>query len=67
MVEQLETDDYSAANLATLTQMFKKHDAFKAELEAHKPNVDVLGNLAKELEELRYERQLLIPTLLSWV
>ena len=53
-LDQLQTDDYSTANLSALTQMLKKHDAFKSELEAHKPNVDVLGTLATELEELKY-------------
>jgi hypothetical protein len=52
--EQLEKDDYSEATLGTLTQMLKKHEAFKSELDAKKPHVDALGSLAAELEGLRY-------------
>lgn len=52
--ENLKADDYSGANLGALTAMIKKHEAFKAELEAKQPGVGEIGHLANELDDLRY-------------
>ena len=52
--ESLTVDDYSGANLGALTAMLKKHEAFKAELEAKQPGVGEIGHLANELDDLRY-------------
>ena len=38
-------DDYSMANLGALSQMTKKHEAFKSELEAKKSGIGEIGNL----------------------
>lgn len=52
--ENLKVDDFSGANLGALTAMIKKHEAFKAELEAKQPGVGEIGHLANELDDLRY-------------
>lgn len=50
----LEADDYSVADLGTLTAMVRKHEAFKSDLLAHETRVHDIGTLANELDDLQY-------------
>ena len=51
---QLQADDYSGANLATVSALLKKHQAFQSDLTAHEQRVHEIGTLANELDDLKY-------------
>ncbi|EDQ88477.1 uncharacterized protein MONBRDRAFT_32785 [Monosiga brevicollis MX1] len=52
--EELASDDYSDKNLAGISALLKKHEAFQSDLTAHEQRVHEIGTLANELDELRY-------------
>lgn len=51
---ELSVDDYSTLNLAGVSALKKKHEAFQSDLTAHEQRVHEIGTLANELDELRY-------------
>lgn len=50
----LASDDFSSLNLAGVSALLKKHEAFQSDLTAHEQRVHEIGTLANELDELRY-------------
>eukprot|EP00045_Choanoeca_perplexa_P009106 m.85930 g.85930 ORF g.85930 m.85930 type:complete len:878 (+) comp14752_c0_seq1:81-2714(+) len=51
---ELSQDDYSELNLAGVSALLKRHEAFQSDLTAHEQRVHEIGTLAHELDELRY-------------
>lgn len=51
---EMATDDYSAANLAGVVALKKKHEAFQSDLAAHELRVHSIASLANELDGLNY-------------
>eukprot|EP00730_Choanoeca_flexa_P012847 TRINITY_DN4677_c0_g1_i1.p1 TRINITY_DN4677_c0_g1~~TRINITY_DN4677_c0_g1_i1.p1 ORF type:complete len:900 (+),score=364.16 TRINITY_DN4677_c0_g1_i1:69-2702(+) len=52
--EDLAKDDYSQLNLAGVSALMKRHEAFQSDLTAHEQRVHEIGTLAHELDNLRY-------------
>ncbi|EGD78759.1 actinin [Salpingoeca rosetta] len=50
----LSADDYTGVNLATVSALMKKHEAFQSDLTAHEQRVHEIGTLANELDDLKY-------------
>eukprot|EP00052_Salpingoeca_macrocollata_P018860 m.155408 g.155408 ORF g.155408 m.155408 type:complete len:878 (-) comp20807_c8_seq1:31-2664(-) len=50
----LQDQDYLNENLGGIVALKKKHEAFQSDLAAHEARVVEIGNLANELDELKY-------------